>query len=263
MIQEKQGADTVSSLRDTLHNKIPQHIGIIMDGNNRWAKQRDLPSIEGHRAGARQLRRIVESALKFGVPVLTVFAFSSENWRRPKQEVAGLMELFLHSLDNEMSELHQHGIRLEFIGDLTAFSTELNNRMRSAVELTHENRRLTLVVAVNYGGRWDIAQAARRLSHSFVDDSGTSIPVEKLDAIDEQSLHRFTCLAEFPELDLCIRTGYERRVSNFLLWQLAYAELYFADCLWPDFDDTVFFQALSHYANCERRFGMTSEQVSI
>ena len=240
----------------------PRHIGIIMDGNGRWAKGQQLPSIEGHRAGAKQLKKVVEYAVDAGVDALTVFAFSSENWRRPAQEVAGLMELFVQSLDNDLPELHQHGIRLQFIGDLTAFSEALIGRMQRAMMLTQGNSRLTLAVAVNYGGRWDITQAAQNLCASLADPETQSVPVAKLSEINEKSLHAHTSLANLPELDLCIRTGFERRVSNFLLWQLAYAELYFADCFWPDFDETVFKGALAHFAQCQRRFGRTGDQVS-
>jgi undecaprenyl diphosphate synthase len=235
---------------------IPRHIAIVMDGNGRWAKARLRPRSFGHNAGRKAVREVVEGCLRQGVEALTLFAFSSENWRRPDEEVGALMELFLRALDKEVDELHEQGVRLRFIGDLSAFSAELRQRMELAMARTAGNLKLALNVAVNYGGRWDIVHAARQAALAVAQGE---LQVEQ---IDEARLGAFTSLAELPPLDLFIRTGGEIRVSNFLLWQIAYAELYFTDTLWPDFDQACLARAIEDYARRERRYGKTSEQVA-
>lgn len=235
--------------------RLPRHIAIIMDGNGRWAKQRFLPRTAGHRAGVGAVRRTVEHCLARNVDALTLFAFSSENWRRPQQEVSLLMELFVASLDRETRKLHENGVRLRVIGDRAAFAPVLQERIAASEALTHGNDRLNLVVAANYGGRWDIVDAARRLAGKV--ESGVLRP----EAIDSDLFARELCLADLPEPDLFIRTGGEQRISNFLLWQLAYTELYFTPVLWPDFDEAVLDQAIADYGSRQRRFGYTGEQV--
>jgi undecaprenyl diphosphate synthase len=235
---------------------IPRHIAIVMDGNGRWAKARLRPRSFGHNAGRKAVREVVEGCLRQGVEALTLFAFSSENWRRPDEEVGALMELFLRALDKEVDELHQQGVRLRFVGDLSAFNAALRTRMEAAMARTAGNDKLALNVAVNYGGRWDIAQAARQVASAAVRGE---LAVE---AIDEACLGERMSLAGLPPLDLFIRTGGELRVSNFLLWQLAYAELYFTDTLWPDFDQACLARAIEDFARRERRYGGTGEQVA-
>jgi len=227
----------------------PRHVAIVMDGNGRWARRRGLPRSAGHRAGVKSVRRVVEACMARGVEALTLFAFSSENWRRPRREVGLLMELFLTTLDQEADRLHQQGVRLRFIGDRTAFAPPLRERIEAAEGLTAGNAALHLTIAANYGGRWDIAQAARRLAEAAA--AGRMDPA----SVDVERFGREVCLAELPEPDLLIRTGGERRISNFLLWQIAYTELYFTDLLWPDFDERAFDEALAWYAGRERRFG--------
>ncbi|WP_424681291.1 polyprenyl diphosphate synthase [Frateuria sp. YIM B11624] len=235
---------------------IPRHIAIVMDGNGRWAKARLRPRSFGHNAGRKAVREVVEGCLRQGVEALTLFAFSSENWRRPDEEVGALMELFLRALDKEVDELHEQGVRLRFIGDLTAFNAELRKRMELAMARTAGNLKLALNVAVNYGGRWDIVHAARQAAIAVAQGE------LQVDEIDEARLGGFTSLAELPPLDLFIRTGGEVRVSNFLLWQIAYAELYFTDTLWPDFDQACLARAIEDFARRERRYGKTGEQVA-
>lgn len=240
---------------DTRSGSLPRHVAIIMDGNNRWAKKRGRPGPEGHSAGEQAVRHIVEHAARSGLEVLTVFAFSSENWRRPENEVAALMGLFLEALTRKVLELHGNGIRLRFIGDLSRFSPELQLGMQEAVRLTQDNVRMTLVIAVNYGGQWDMAHAAQRLAMEVA--AGRLSPAE----ITPERMGHFVQMADLPPVDLLIRTGGEMRISNFLLWQTAYAEFYFTDALWPDFDGAELDRALAEYAGRQRRFGRTSEQV--
>lgn len=240
---------------DASASGLARHVAIIMDGNNRWAKRRDLQSLEGHRAGAKSLRAVVEQCIRRGVSALTVFAFSSENWRRPPAEVRGLMELFIQALRDEVPELHENDISVRFIGDLSLFEPDLQRAMAQANALTAGNHRLVLSVAVNYGGRWDVANAAKNVAQAAVD--GEILPA----SIDEHVLARHMALADLPDVDLCIRTGGEKRISNFLLWQLAYAELYFSDLLWPDFDGEALDKALSEFGLRQRRFGRTGDQV--
>ena len=235
---------------------IPRHIAIIMDGNGRWAQQRRRPRIIGHRAGARAVRSCVEFCLERGIGALTLFAFSSENWNRPHEEVGGLMKLFLGALEREVDELHRVGARLRFIGERSRFDAALLARMQAAEALTAGNTRLHLVIAASYGGRQDIAEAARSLAQDVAD--GRLRPEQ----IDEAALNARVALADLPAPDLFIRTGGEIRISNFLLWQLAYTELWFTDALWPDVDAATLQRALEHYAGRERRFGLTSAQVA-
>jgi undecaprenyl diphosphate synthase len=234
---------------------IPRHIAIVMDGNGRWAERRHLPRNLGHREGQKAVRAAVEYCRRRGVEALTLFAFSSENWKRPDEEVGALMQLFLKALDREVDELHRNGVRIDFVGELSAFAPELSARMRAAMAKTADNTSLRLNIAVNYGGRWDIAQAARALAEAAV--RGEIDPA----TIDETRLAPYLCLAGQPPVDLFIRTGGETRVSNFLLWQVAYAELYFTDALWPDVDAVALDAALAEYARRERRYGLTSAQV--
>lgn len=234
---------------------IPRHVAIVMDGNGRWAKQRHLPRTLGHREGVKSVRRIVEACYERGVEVLTLFAFSSENWRRPEAEVNILLNLFFTALRSEVRRLHDNGVRLRFIGNRDAFSEKLQDSMSEAETLTAENTKLTLVIAANYGGRWDIAQAARRLAQEV--EAGRLAAEE----IGAQDMNRRLCLHDLPEPDLFIRTGGEHRISNFLLWQLAYTELYFTDCLWPDYDAEALDEAFASFARRQRRFGQTSEQI--
>ena len=235
--------------------RIPRHVAIVMDGNGRWAQRAGLPRHAGHQAGADAVRRTVEEAIRVGVRVLTLFAFSSENWRRPKAEVALLMDLFLRALKRELPLLKANGVRLRILGDRRAFGEKLRRRMAEAEAATAGNDRLLLQVAANYGGRWDISEAARKLA--IAARAGDLDPAQ----IDEST---FAAALSFPDCgdpDLFIRTGGERRLSNFLLWQSAYSELYFTDTLWPDFDPTAFGEALRDYAGRQRRFGRTAEQV--
>jgi undecaprenyl diphosphate synthase len=234
---------------------LPRHIAIVMDGNGRWAQQRHRPRSFGHRAGQKAVRAVIESCLRRGIEALTLFAFSSENWRRPQAEVGALMELFLKALDREVDELHGYGARIRFIGELGAFAPALRDRMHAAMTKTQANAKLALNIAVNYGGRWDIANAAMQAVIAV--QRGEIAP----DALDEKSIARFFCLADLPAVDLFIRTGGEQRISNFLLWQAAYSELYFSDVLWPDFDQTCLDHALQEYTRRERRYGKTSAQV--
>jgi len=233
----------------------PRHIAVVMDGNGRWATKRGRPRTLGHQAGLKALRRIVEHCGKLGVAELTVFAFSSENWNRPKQEVSRLMDIFMRALDKEARELHENGVKLRFIGELTVFIPELQQRMRNAVESTRDNQRMTLNVAVNYGGRWDITQAAQALARKCVHGQMCA------EDINETVFASHLMLGEGSEPDLFIRTGGEMRISNFLLWQAAYSEFYFAPQLWPDFTPECLDAAIADFASRERRFGLTGAQV--
>lgn len=237
---------------------VPRHVAVIMDGNNRWARARGLPGRAGHEAGEQALQKMVEHAGHRGIEALTVFAFSSENWRRPPEEVHALMQLFVGALGKRVAELHQHGIRLRFIGELSAFSAEIRAGVAEAESITANNSTLQLSVAVNYGGQWDIARAARILAAEV---AAGRLPVAD---ITEARLGAQLALAELPPPDLLIRTGGELRISNFMLWQLAYSEFHFSDTLWPDFDAAAFDAALADYASRQRRFGrsgVASEQI--
>ncbi|HKK05179.1 MAG: isoprenyl transferase [Gammaproteobacteria bacterium] len=234
---------------------IPRHIAVVMDGNGRWAKQRSLPRFAGHRAGVEAVRGTVQACVELGVEVLTLFAFSSENWRRPEKEVGLLMELFLTALEHEVGKLHRNNVRLRIIGDRSAFAPKLQASIASSEELTRDNDGLVLNVAANYGGRWDILQAARQLGERI--ERGELAPAD----IDAAAFQACLSLPSLPEPDLFIRTGGEQRISNFLLWHLAYTELYFTPTLWPDFDRAALDEALEAFANRQRRFGRTGEQV--
>ena len=223
-----------------------------MDGNGRWAKQRFLPRIAGHRRGIENVRSTVRACVDSGVEYLTLLAFSSENWRRPADEVSFLMQLFISALEQEVAKLHENGMRFKVIGDLSRFELPLRRLVTSAEQLTRDNTRLTLTVAANYGGRWDIMQAVTRM----LKDKPQLAP-----EFAETDLLPYLSLAYAPEPDLFIRTGGEQRISNFLLWQLAYTEMYFTDTLWPDFDRAAFALAVASYQQRERRFGRTSEQL--
>jgi undecaprenyl diphosphate synthase len=230
---------------------VPRHVAIIMDGNGRWAKKRFLPRVAGHRRGVEAVRDTVKACAESGVEYLTLFAFSSENWRRPPDEVSFLMQLFLRALEQEVVKLHKNDIRFKVVGDLAPFDARVLEHIREGEGLTRDNTRLTLTIAANYGGRWDILQAAECCRRE-----------DPAAPITEERLARFLSMAYAPEPDLFIRTGGEQRVSNFLLWQLAYTELYFTDALWPDFGAPALEEAFTSYRRRERRFGRTSEQLN-
>ena len=234
---------------------IPRHLAVIMDGNGRWAQQRRRPRIIGHRAGARAVRNTIDFCLQQGVEVLTLYAFSSENWRRPEEEVSGLMRIFLNVLDTEVSELARRGVRIRFIGDREAFSDALRSKMQHTETLSGANAKLTLVIAASYGGQQDIAHAARVLAQQVADGQLAA------QDITAAKLAEHVALSDLPEVDLCIRTGGDLRISNFLLWQIAYSELWFTPVLWPDVDEKLLSQAFNDYAQRQRRFGMTGEQI--
>ncbi|TRZ94483.1 MAG: di-trans,poly-cis-decaprenylcistransferase [Rhodocyclaceae bacterium] len=233
---------------------IPRHIAIIMDGNGRWAKKRYLPRVAGHKSGVETVRTVIKACNERGIEYLTLFAFSSENWRRPPEEVSFLMGMFRRALEDEVSKLHDNGIRLRVVGDLSRFGQKLVDLIHRGEALTAANQRLTLTIAANYGGRWDILQAIERMLAAQPD---------KRQNFQEADLAPHLSMAYAPEPDLFIRTGGEQRISNFLLWQLAYTEFYFTDLLWPDFDATVLDAAIVSYRNRERRFGRTSEQLRV
>ncbi len=235
--------------------QIPKHLAVIMDGNGRWAERRHRPRSLGHRAGAKAVRVCMEFCIKQGIGSLTLFAFSSENWNRPAEEVGALMKLFLHMLDSEVEELHRRGVRIQFIGERKDFSEIIRKKMQQAEQLTQHNLQLNMNIAAGYGGRADITQAAKSLAQDVV--SGNI----GLDDIDENLLGSRMSLANLPAPDLFIRTGGDLRISNFLLWQLAYTEMWFTETLWPDLDDITLQQAIDDFASRERRFGLTSAQV--
>ena len=239
----------------TVDGVLPRHVAIIMDGNNRWARSRHLPGVAGHKAGVESVRSAVELSAELGIEVLTLFAFSSENWKRPTNEVSALMKLFLWALKREVKKLHRNNIRLRIMGDISAFEPEIQEHIAQAEALTANNDGLTLVVAANYGGQWDIVEAAKKVAKSAVE--GT-IDINQLDA---ESFGQFINLSEYPAPDLCIRTAGEQRISNFMLWQFAYTELYFSDVFWPDFNKAEYHKALTSFGNRQRRFGKTDEQI--
>ncbi|MEG1832103.1 MAG: polyprenyl diphosphate synthase [Burkholderiaceae bacterium] len=233
----------------------PRHVAIIMDGNGRWATQRHLPRVAGHKRGVEAVRAILKVAGQSGIEYLTLFAFSSENWRRPADEVSVLMRLFISALQKEVGRLHEAGVRLRVVGELGAFQSELQKLITESESRTADNAKLTVTICANYGGRWDMTQATRRLLAAEPECAADP------SRITEERLARYLALAFAPDADLVIRTGGEQRISNFLLWQAAYSELYFTDVLWPDFDAVQLDAALAWYAARERRFGMTSDQV--
>lgn len=233
---------------------IPKHIAIIMDGNGRWAQSRYMPRISGHKQGVETVRGVIKACMERGVSYLTLFAFSSENWRRPNEEITSLMQLFLTALEQEIAKLHENGIRFKVVGDLSKFDSKIIESIHIGEQLTAENTRLTFTVAANYGGRWDIVQAVRKMLAQ-----SSELPLN----FQEENLAQYLALSYAPEPDLFIRTGGEYRISNFLLWQLAYTELYFTNTLWPDFDEHELEMAIQSYQQRERRFGRTSEQIRI
>ncbi|MEI6737441.1 MAG: polyprenyl diphosphate synthase [Pseudomonadota bacterium] len=244
---------------------VPRHVAIIMDGNGRWAKNRFMPRVAGHKRGVESVRETVKACGEFGIKYLTLFAFSSENWRRPKEEVSVLMQLFLRALEGEVIKLHDNNIRFKVIGDVATFDARIQEKIASAEALTANNTELTLTIAANYGGRWDILQAinkAQRLRALSTKICSNSLPFNEFDFC-EDDLVRHLSMAYAPEPDLFIRTGGEERVSNFLLWQLAYTEFYFSPELWPDFGRNSLVKAIESYARRERRFGRTSEQLAL
>jgi undecaprenyl diphosphate synthase len=249
------GKPASSTLEVPAVSLVPRHVAIIMDGNGRWATARHLPRMAGHERGVAALRKIVQACGEQGVEALTVFAFSSENWRRPEEEVSFLMGLFLMALEREVKALKEARVQLRVVGDLSAFSQKLRKAIDRAVSQTADNKGLVLSVAVNYGGRWDLLSAFQKLM--------TDQPelAQSPASITEDKLRPYLCLSDLPEPDLFIRTGGEQRVSNFMLWQLAYTELYFADTLWPDFDEQALALAFASYQTRERRFGRTSAQL--
>ena len=248
-------ATNMQVIEEVEFSSLPQHIAIIMDGNGRWAVKRHKPRFTGHKAGVESVRSVVESCTKLGIKALTLFAFSSENWQRPKKEVDTLMELFVTALGREVKSLHQNNIRLRFIGDRSAFKPKLQDRIHESESLTAANTGMNLSIAANYGGKWDITQAVQKIA--------AEVKQGNLDVADisADSIQEHICLNDLPEPDLFIRTGGEHRISNFLIWQLAYTELYFTPILWPDFDQSTLIDALQSYAGRQRRFGQTGEQV--
>jgi len=234
---------------------VPAHVAIIMDGNNRWAKRRGLSGVRGHRAGVESVRAVIKRAAERGVGTLSLFAFSSENWKRPAAEVSALMELFLMALKREVKKLHRRNVRLTILGDRDAFSHAIQQHIERAETLTRDNTGMHLVIAANYGGKWDIACAARRLAEQVA--AGELAPAE----VTAERLDHTMAQSQVPSVDLCIRTSGEQRLSNFMLWQLAYAELYFSALLWPDFGAEAMDTALDDFAGRKRRFGMTHEQI--
>jgi undecaprenyl diphosphate synthase len=233
------------------HGEVPRHVAIILDGNGRWAKKQLLPRIAGHRRGVEAVRNTVTACVERGIGYLTLFAFSSENWRRPAEEVALLMQLFTSALTNEVARMHRNGVRLKVVGDTQRFTPKLRSLIEQAEQHTAANTRLTLTIAANYGGRWDILQAVSRL-----------VKEKNVENVTEEALAPYLAMSYAPEPDLFIRTGGEQRISNFLLWQLAYSELYFTETLWPDFDAAALDAAIVSYRGRERRFGRTSDQVA-
>ena len=238
-----------SSVQARPANEVPRHIAIIMDGNHRWAKNKRLPGAAGHRAGAKNVKPVTRCCADHGVKYLTLFAFSTENWSRPSREVNLLIELMRGVLEDDVEELHESNVRLSIIGDRSAFAADLQQLMLDAETLTAGNDGMTLSIAINYGGRWDIAQAARKIGEDVA--AGTLQP----DDIDEAAVESRLSLAGLPGPDLCVRTGGDRRISNFLLWDFAYTELYFTESFWPDFDDAQVAVAIEDYATRQRRFG--------
>lgn len=238
-------------IEPTSGKELPQHIAIIMDGNGRWAQHRHLPRFAGHKAGVKATRIVVEVCAKMNIKALTIFAFSSENWQRPRKEVDLLMDLFISALRDEAKSLHNNNIQVRVVGNRSALSKKLQSRIAGVESLTENNTGMVLVIAANYGGRWDIVQAVKNL---LADDINP-------DDLDEPLLDSYLNLSDLPTPDLFIRTGGEHRISNFLLWQLAYTELYFTDILWPDFDEKELNRAIQDYVGRHRRFGRTREQV--
>jgi undecaprenyl diphosphate synthase len=234
-------------------DRVPRHVAIIMDGNGRWARKRFLPRVAGHKRGVETLREVVKACIGRGIEFLTVFAFSSENWRRPVEEVSFLMDLFVAALSDEVERLHRNGVRLKIAGDLSRFEPRIRQLIETGEQRTAGNARLTLTIAANYGGRWDILQAVNRLAAAHPEKAGRWT---------EADLTPYLAMPYAPEPDLFIRTGGEQRISNFMIWQLAYTELYLTDLLWPEFDAVALDDAIASFRRRERRFGRTSEQLA-
>lgn len=247
--------DITAQLTQEFGESLPKHVGIIMDGNGRWAQNKGMPRLYGHKKGVDAVRNTVRFCRKTNIKSLTLFAFSSENWLRPEEEVSGLMTLFMTVLTKEVKTLAKNNVRLKIVGDLTKFSPSIQRKVEEAEQRTKDCTGMMLNVAANYGGRWDIAQACKQVANLAAENK------VKLDDIDEELINSFTCFADQEPLDLLIRTGGEVRVSNFMLWQLAYSELYFSDVYWPEFDDNEFANAIASFVGTERRFGQTGEQV--
>jgi undecaprenyl diphosphate synthase len=247
-----QGPNSTREIPET--GSIPNHIAIIMDGNGRWAQNRYMPRIAGHKQGVETVRGVIKACIERNISYLTLFAFSSENWRRPTDEITSLMQLFLGALEQEITKLHENGIRFKVIGDLSKFEPKIIEFIQIGEQLTANNTRLTFTIAANYGGRWDIMQAMQKMMAQ-----SASLPLN----FKEENLAQYLSMSYAPEPDLFIRTGGECRISNFLLWQLAYTELYFTNTLWPDFDEHELELAIQSYQQRERRFGRTSEQLQM
>jgi undecaprenyl diphosphate synthase len=244
------------SLKEKINlSKLPKHIAIIMDGNGRWAKQQGAERIYGHENGVKSVRDAVEAAAELGVEYLTLYAFSTENWNRPKEEVIALMQLLVHTINAETPTLNKNNIRLQAIGDLKSLPGDCYNELQEAIEATKNNNRTTLVLALSYSSRWEIVNAVKEIAAKIERKELTAAE------ISEETINQHLCTATIPEPELMIRTSGEHRISNFLLWQLAYAELYFTDKFWPDFKKEDFYEAIIDYQNRERRFGKTSEQL--
>ena len=260
----KSSTQTIPEVGDT-----PRHVAIIMDGNGRWAKQRFMPRVAGHKRGVSAVRETVTACGELGIQYLTLFAFSSENWRRPADEVSVLMQLFMRALENEVAKLHENQVRFKVIGDLSPFDVSIRELIARGEELTKDHTKLTLTIAANYGGRWDILQAANKAQMEKLQQARASQsinapeapPVLEFQKISEAELAQHLSMAYAPEPDLFIRTGGEERISNFLLWQLAYTEFHFTQELWPDFGRVSLLKAIESYRRRERRFGRTSEQL--
>ncbi len=235
--------------------QLPQHIAIIMDGNGRWAKARGKPRVFGHKNGVSAVRKAISSSAKLGIKAVTLFAFSSENWRRPEDEVGILMELFISVLSTEVKKLHKNNLRLRIIGDTSRFSRRLQEKIAHAEEMTASNTGMVINIAANYGGKWDITQAAKRVAEDV--KRGQIAPED----IEESTIAQYLTMSDLPEVDLLIRTSGECRISNFMLWQMAYAEIYFTPIFWPEFDEASLIEAVTWYVNRERRFGCTGEQI--
>jgi len=248
---------TTQTLSTSGGSVLPEHIAIIMDGNGRWARQRGLPRVAGHRKGVETVRATIQACVERKISWLTLFAFSSENWRRPKKEVELLMDLFIQALDREIQELHQNNIRFRIIGDISPLSQSIKDRIAKSEVLTQNNSGLTLSIALNYGGRWDITEATRRVCRDVVEGN------QDISEINESILSGHLSTGGTPDPDLFIRTGGEKRISNFLLWQLAYTELYFTDIYWPEFGEEELNLALNSFAQRQRRYGQTGEQVGV
>ncbi|MGR5175992.1 isoprenyl transferase [Vibrio parahaemolyticus] len=240
---------------DTFNDSLPKHIAIIMDGNGRWAKSKGKPRVFGHKKGVSAVRKTISAAARLKIQAVTLFAFSSENWRRPEDEVGLLMELFVTVLSNEIKKLHKNNLRLRIIGDKSRFNDRLQRKIAEAEKLTENNTGTVINVAANYGGKWDILQATKQLA-KLVEQGEI-----KADQITEEMIGRYVTMSDLPDVDLLIRTSGECRISNFMLWQMAYAEMYFMDEYWPEFDEDSLVKAITWFVNRERRFGCTGEQV--